>query len=86
MANSSAATANLLFDVIYFDTELKFSVERLSEMIQSRDSTITMDQLKEMMSRVCIKRILSVKELFEQIDNLQTEVIVTGASLVLTKL
>lgn len=80
--NVAAAQPPLYFDVIYFDTELKFSAERLSEIIRSRDVTVTRDQLNELLSRVCIKRILSLKELSEQIDNLQTEVILTRASLV----
>ena len=65
--------------VIYLDTELKFSPERLEEILSARQSSSNTDAL---MDKIIVKRISTVKDLYSDIENLEAAVISHGVTLV----
>ena len=70
------------FSVIYIDTELKFSAQRLLEIIVARSGVDSGYNTEEIMNRVNVKRISTVKALNDVIDALPTEVIKQDVGLV----
>lgn len=70
----------LVNSVIYIDTELKFSAVRLREIICARSPT---SDVNIEMGRINVKRISSVRQLYDCIDALQMEVITTNVALVI---
>jgi hypothetical protein len=70
-------------DVIYFDTELKFSAERLKEILMFRRPDLPLSSLARAMDRVLVRRVHSVKELYDAVQNLDAEIIASGAKLVI---
>jgi RAD51-like protein 1 len=65
--------------VIVFDTELKFNVDRLKEIVMERE--IGAD-ITSILSRVIIKRPLTCRALFQEIDELESLVISEGIKLI----
>lgn len=80
---ASVLLGSTMNSVIYFDTELKFSAERLVEILGTRHEFNAASNARSLLGRVNVKRILSVKELYESIEDLQSEVISGQVGLVI---
>jgi RAD51-like protein 2 len=78
----SIAPTSCRFNVIYLDTELKFSPSRLAEMLSLRKPDLSSSDIDLLLERICVKRIMTLKDLCESIEALQTEVAIHGTSLV----
>lgn len=78
------------FRTIVFDTELKFNIDRLIEVIRSRCDSSSDDDMRgspvvdidAVLSRILIKRPLTCKALFEDIESLEALVISEGIKVI----
>lgn len=66
--------------VVVFDTELKFNVARLREMLLARSHSI---DIESVLARIILKRPLTCRALFEEIEGLESLVISKGVKLVI---
>lgn len=66
--------------VIYYDTEQKFDVQRLMQILGSVNPALAAESSNEL--NIHLKRPLSCKELLEDIEQLQSSIISLGISLI----
>lgn len=89
MIDGSDISSVKLGGVIYFDTELKLDVSRLSEIIQlglmnklSIDDVLAAELSNKLLDYVTVKRPLTCKQLLEEIEGVQNDVIINGIQLI----